>query len=119
MEAMQLETVLGVSVPSAHCTAWHPSSPGVLAYAAGAVVVLYDVSRRRQLRHLRSPSSSKVINCLTFSPDGNFVVGGERGNSPAALVWDLRSGACVKELVGHFHGVGSLAFSPDGACLGL
>jgi WD40 repeat protein len=52
------------------------------------------------------------IFCVAFSPDGNQVASGS--HSYEVQLWDLKTGAVVKEFKGHTRFVRSVAFSPDG-----
>ncbi|KAG2448626.1 hypothetical protein HYH02_006514 [Chlamydomonas schloesseri] len=127
------------ALPSASgALAHHPNVPGLLAYAAGANVVLYDSHAKQQTAFFSSkPSASssrrglaagaatagvaaggRPFACLAFSRDGVYLAAGERGgNSPELLVWEVSSGRCLTALRGHRHGVGSVEFSVDGRLL--
>ncbi|CAM9682868.1 unnamed protein product, partial [Ectocarpus sp. 8 AP-2014] len=85
---------------------------GDVAYPAGCVVVIYQPRRNRQFRYFRA---SKTVSCLAFSRDGGMLVVGERGHQPSATVWNLATGAVVRELAGgHRFGIGCISFTPSG-----
>jgi WD40 repeat protein len=50
------------------------------------------------------------VNCVTFTPDGKYVLTG----GTAVKVWDPASGACLKTFEGHADEIYSVAVSPDG-----
>ncbi|CAM9833913.1 unnamed protein product [Lampetra planeri] len=112
-----LEVVLGVTAGPA-AFGCNPTS-GVVAYAAGCVVVLLDPSTGEQ-RHIINPAR-KPITALAFSPDGAHLATGEAGAAPCICVWRLLlqgEWSSVAVLgVGHQHGVACTAFSPDGRLL--
>lgn len=109
---MHLERVIGLC-PHPNGLAHSPSGL-VVAYCAGAVVVLYDAKAGKQLSFLRAASSNKPFICVAFSSDGAHVAAGESGSHPSVVVWDASSGICIAELKAHKHGVASVCFSPSG-----
>ena len=116
--ALVLERVIGAGVASTSSLAQHPTQPGVVAYCCGALVVLYDYNRKQQLSFLRSrKSGGHPLATLAFSPDGGYLAVGERAPIPEIVVFITSgSGRCIQTLKGqHKHGIGSLAFSADGA----
>jgi len=52
---------------------------------------------------------------VSFSPDGKFVVTGER--SGTAKLWNVESGLEMRTLKGSQGGLVSLCFNPDGNIL--
>ena len=53
------------------------------------------------------------INCLSYSPDGCYIITGSRDGE--IRVWDAATGATVdSHLGGHMCGVTSIAYSPNG-----
>ncbi|KAF9142242.1 mitogen-activated protein kinase binding protein 1 [Mortierella sp. GBA39] len=65
-----------------------------------------------------NPSSNKnvkpkLISCLSFSPDGQFLAIGETGHQPRTLIWEVASQSLVGELQGHKFGVQAVQFSPN------
>ncbi|KAJ8569325.1 hypothetical protein ON010_g5936 [Phytophthora cinnamomi] len=87
---------------------------GELAYAAGCIVVIYNLRRNKQVRYYRV---DKSVACLSFSPNGQFLAIGERGYLPAITIWDGTDGTLCAELQRHQYGVACLAFSQDGRFL--
>ncbi|KAF8984818.1 mitogen-activated protein kinase binding protein 1 [Entomortierella lignicola] len=55
----------------------------------------------------------KLISCLSFSPDGQFLAVGETGHQPRIMIWEVSSQTLVGELHGHKFGVQAVQFSPN------
>jgi WD40 repeat protein len=53
-----------------------------------------------------------LVNSVTFSPNGTQDVSGSHDKT--VRLWDATTGAQVKTLEGHLHGITSVAFSPNG-----
>uniref|UniRef100_A0A4X2KCU5 Mitogen-activated protein kinase binding protein 1 n=1 Tax=Vombatus ursinus TaxID=29139 RepID=A0A4X2KCU5_VOMUR len=70
-----LEKVLGITVSGGRGLACDPRS-GLVAYPAGCVVVLFNPRKHKQHHILNS--SRKTITALAFSPDGKYLVTGEK-----------------------------------------
>ena len=49
---------------------------------------------------------------VAFSPDGKYVLTGSEDKT--ARLWDLKTGAVVRQFSGHSQGLTAVAFSPDG-----
>ncbi|KAG1693677.1 hypothetical protein DVH05_023079 [Phytophthora capsici] len=108
-----LERVLGLTALSNAQVAVNPVS-GELAYAAGCIVVVYNLRRNKQVRYYRV---DKNVSCLCFSPNGQFLAIGEKGYLPAITIWDGTDGTLCAELQRHQYGVACMAFSQDGRFL--
>ncbi|KAL3660080.1 hypothetical protein V7S43_015002 [Phytophthora oleae] len=108
-----LERVLGLTALSNVQVAVNPAS-GELAYAAGCIVVVYNLRRNKQVRYYRV---DKNVACLCFSPNGQFLAIGEKGYLPAITIWDGTDGTLCAELQRHQYGVACMAFSQDGRFL--
>ncbi|KAG3035342.1 Mitogen-activated protein kinase-binding protein 1 [Phytophthora cactorum] len=108
-----LERVLGLTALSNAQVAVNPAS-GELAYAAGCIVVIYNLRRNKQVRYYRV---DKSVSCLCFSPNGQFLAIGEKGYLPAITIWDGTDGTLCAELQRHQYGVACMAFSQDGRFL--
>ncbi|CAM9266437.1 unnamed protein product [Ectocarpus sp. 12 AP-2014] len=109
--ALTLDRVIGQTCLHNSALAVNPIT-GDVAYPAGCVVVIYQPRRNRQFRYFRA---SKTVSCLAFSRDGGMLVVGERGHQPSATVWNLATGAVVRELAGgHRFGIGCISFTPSG-----
>lgn len=63
-----------------------------------------------KLVEVGSLKDSDWINCVTFTPDGKYVVTG----GSAVKVWDPATGACLKTFEGHTDEIYSVGVSPDG-----
>ncbi|ETM38698.1 hypothetical protein L914_15079, partial [Phytophthora nicotianae] len=108
-----LERVLGLTALSNAQVAVNPAS-GELAYAAGCIVVIYNLRRNKQVRYYRV---DKSVSCLCFSPNGQFLAIGEKGYLPAITIWDGTDGTLCAELQRHQYGVACMTFSQDGRFL--
>uniref|UniRef100_A0A3B5B7Z3 MABP1/WDR62 first WD40 domain-containing protein n=1 Tax=Stegastes partitus TaxID=144197 RepID=A0A3B5B7Z3_9TELE len=106
-----LEKVLGITTSGNSALACDPRS-GLVAYAAGCVVVLLNPRKNKQ--HHIINTSRKTITALSFSPDGKYLVTGESGHLPAVRLWDVAERRQVAELQKHKYGVSCVAFSPSG-----
>ncbi|XP_054871641.1 mitogen-activated protein kinase-binding protein 1-like isoform X2 [Amphiprion ocellaris] len=106
-----LEKVLGITTSGNSSLACDPRS-GLVAYAAGCVVVLLNPRKNRQ--HHIINTSRKTITALSFSPDGKYLVTGESGHLPAVRLWDVAERRQVAELQKHKYGISCVAFSPSG-----
>ncbi|TYZ67178.1 hypothetical protein PybrP1_001672 [[Pythium] brassicae (nom. inval.)] len=110
---LTLERVLGVTSLSNAMVAVNPAT-GETAYAAGCIVVIYNLRRNKQVRYYRV---EKSVACLCFSPSGQFLAIGEKGYAPAITIWDGADGTLRAELQRHKFGVACMAFSRDGRFL--
>ena len=110
--SLRLAKVIGFT----HTTpASHPSQPGLLAYTAGNIVVLYDSNSRKQVRFFLAKGA---VSCVAFSRSGLYLAGGGDGTSPEISIWDVKNGQQVQALKGgHKYGVSSVGFSGDGKLL--
>nr|MDZ8288938.1 WD40 repeat domain-containing protein [Nostoc sp. ChiSLP01] len=52
------------------------------------------------------------VNCLAFSPDGNFIASGSSDST--ICLWNINGNPTAQFLLGHEQEVNCLAFSPDG-----
>ncbi|TMW68365.1 hypothetical protein Poli38472_005833 [Pythium oligandrum] len=110
---LTLERVLGVTSLSNAAVAVNPAT-GEIAYAAGCIVVIYNLRRNKQVRYYRV---EKTVSCLCFSPNGQYLAIGEKGYLPAITIWDGTDGTLCAELQRHKYGVACMAFSRDGRYL--
>ncbi|KAJ1462564.1 quinon protein alcohol dehydrogenase-like superfamily [Pelagophyceae sp. CCMP2097] len=108
---LQLGKVLGLTTRHNAALAVHPKS-GEIAYAAGAVVVVYSARKNRQTKHYVAQAA---LACCAFSHDGVLLAAGERGPAALVWVWNTASGLVLASLKAHRGGVGSLSFSPTEA----
>lgn len=110
---LTLERVLGVTALSNAMMSVNPVS-GEIAYAAGCIVVIYNLRRNKQVQYYRV---DKCVSCLCFSPNGQYLAIGEKGYMPAITIWDGSNGSLCAELQLHKFGVTCMAFSRDGSLL--
>ncbi len=66
---------------------------------------------------LDSISPAAFLECVTFSPDGRFVLGGEGWPFFTARLWDARDGKELRVFDGHAAPVNSIAFSATGTSI--
>jgi WD40 repeat protein/serine/threonine protein kinase len=85
--------------------AFHPADER-LATAADDVK-LWD---RRTAKKLFALPESKGCRCIAFSPDGQRIAGGKKGE---VKVWDVRTGQILHSLGGFGNVTSAMAFSPD------
>ncbi|XP_026514643.1 WD repeat-containing protein 62 isoform X2 [Terrapene carolina triunguis] len=74
-EAVMLEKVLGITTQTSSGLACDPNT-GQIAYPTGCVVVILNPQKNKQ-RHIFN-TSRKTLSALSFSPDGKFIVTGEK-----------------------------------------
>ena len=108
-EPLKLETIIGLTTlnnAALSCS----SQTGETFYAAGCVVVRYNVDENKQKGFYKV---SKAVSCLTISSNGRLLAVGERGHSPSCIIFDVNTGNILANFKEHKHGIGSSAFSPD------
>lgn len=74
----------------------------------------WQISTIAVWKTLRAPN---IVTCVAVSPDGLTVASGSDNES--AILWEVSTGRQRKTLSGHFGGVVSLSFSPDGQTLAV
>uniref|UniRef100_A0A7M5WY06 MABP1/WDR62 second WD40 domain-containing protein n=1 Tax=Clytia hemisphaerica TaxID=252671 RepID=A0A7M5WY06_9CNID len=114
-DKVTLKHILGLTTTNTNGLASNPTS-GIIAYPAGCVIVLYNTKTNIQ-KHILNPDK-KTITCVSFSPDGRYLVSGESGQQPSVRVWDLNENLSqVAELRGHKSGINAVEFSPNNKLL--
>lgn len=78
-----------------------------------AEVIIWEVKTGNSIKKIEA--FDKGLEALSFSPDGKYLVTGERG--PKASLWNIPSGDLVKTFEGHKYWVSHASFSPDGKYL--
>ena len=111
--ALKLERAIGLTSLSNSSFCSSPTS-GDVFYASGCFVVKYNPEENKQKGFYKS---SKAISSISISQDGKFLAVGERGQSPCVTVWSVDTFEVIATLSAHKHGVGCMAFSPDGRYL--
>ncbi len=87
----------------------------LIFYAAGNVVVAYSTHDNEQKSFYAT--TGKPVASVAVTGNGRYLAIGERGHLPSIVIWDLIKHQQVITLSGHKHGVGCLAFSPNGRYL--
>jgi WD40 repeat protein len=96
-----------------------------VATSAGKKLHLWDAASGRKLHEIEHPA---MVWGVAFSPDGARVATGTGGTPIGQIaeqrvpvaddntlrLWDAAEGKLVREMKGHTHSVGAIAFSPDG-----
>lgn len=75
---------------------------------------LWDIEGQQCRKQLRSDNDRRLTG-ITFSPDGQAIVGGSLDST--LKVWDAPSGKSLPALRGHRHRTLAVVFSPDGRTL--
>ncbi|CAG9531001.1 unnamed protein product [Cercopithifilaria johnstoni] len=113
----KLERVLG-------CTAISRSSvsvddnKGIVAYPAGATVILYNPRNNAQAHLIGTTKNS--ITCLSFSLCGRYIATGETGHEPRLRVWELYDAkgqfafTQIVDIKHHQLGISCVRFTPNG-----
>ena len=86
----------------------------VYSFQPPGEVVLWDAISGEETLRLRCDESS--VECISFSPDGNFLASG--GADATVRIWDLATSKEVLLLRGIDSGFTDVAFSPDGTLIG-
>lgn len=86
---------------------------GVFYTEETSYVRVWDVNTGHSLHTFRG--NDEIINCVSFSPDGNKIVTTSMRGS--IRIWDVFSGECVKILKGHPFASACPTYSPDGKCI--
>lgn len=117
MHMAKLERVLG-------CTAVSRSSvsvddiKGIVAYPAGATVILYNPRNNAQAHLIGTTKNS--ITCLSFSFCGRYIATGEAGHEPRLRVWELYDAkgqfafTQIVDIKHHQLGISCVRFTPNG-----
>jgi WD40 repeat protein len=92
--------------------AFSPDGKLLAGHGSGRGAWLFDLQARTIKRRLETEDE---IKSLAFSPDGKLPAAGDDHN--AITLWDVASGAQVRQMKEHEGTVTSLAFSPDGKLL--
>jgi WD40 repeat protein len=77
-----------------------------------AVLVPLSEDAAQELEVVVQRGHSKTIQCISFSPDGNFVVTGSADHT--ARIWDTRTGKEIRTFKHHLDEVPSAVYAPDG-----
>lgn len=78
--------------------------------ADGRAIILWDAQTGDLVRGFEGLTAR--VSALSFSPDGQFVLGGAWDGS--LVIWNRDTGELVRRFEGHTAGVLDAAFSPDG-----
>lgn len=112
--------------PFASALALSPDGITLATGSGNGHVALWDLTLRRDWKHpleqnpsgwrpLGNHAKDKLINSVSFSPDGKFLASGSQ--DATIKLWEVDSGRRLGTLLGHSHVVNSVAFRPDGKML--
>jgi WD40 repeat protein/class 3 adenylate cyclase len=76
----------------------------------GSTANLWDINTGQKISDFPFDAGFPVAD-VTFSPDGNFLLTGNRDGS--AYLWNVKTGSEVQKFVGHTGSVFAVTFSPD------
>jgi hypothetical protein len=90
-----------------------------LATADVANIRLYDLAEDSKVRILATKERKRRVQCLAFSPDGQFLAVGRAAvkNIAEVEIWDIKTGVLRHTWRQHSAHVTCLAFSVDGKVL--
>lgn len=94
--------------------AFSPKKP-LLAIATLNGTKLVNLDKNGEFNDISLDNLKVRGKTLTFSPNGNFLLGGDRNSG--IVLWDINSGDRVLTLNGHTNDIETLVFSDDGKML--
>jgi len=109
--SLELERILGLTTLNNSSLLTAKNS---VVYVAGCVAVRHSIDDSKQKQFFQA---QHAIACIALTADENYLAVGERGHNPKILIFEVSSGKLVVSLENHKHGIGSMAFSPDGRYL--
>uniref|UniRef100_A0A915PYL5 Anaphase-promoting complex subunit 4-like WD40 domain-containing protein n=1 Tax=Setaria digitata TaxID=48799 RepID=A0A915PYL5_9BILA len=113
----KLERVLGCTVISRSSVSVDDNR-GIVAYPAGATVILYNPRNNAQAHLIGTTKNS--ITCLSFSLCGRYIATGETGHEPRIRVWELYDPkgqfafTQIVDIKHHQLGINCVRFTPNG-----
>lgn len=111
VEPLELERVLGHTCASNVSAAYNPAAPSEFAYTAGSAIVVFDQRSGVQKRFLKGRRGHE-IHAVAYSPEGEWIIAGEKGAGAAVLVWSAATGHKIATIVGHAGTVTAVKASP-------
>ena len=93
--------------------AFSPDGRHIATSGANGPIILWETATRREVRRFEAWESEGMW-CVRFSPDGRLLAGSQ---DKRVGLWDIHTGALVRELPRAGSHVLSLTFSPDGRLL--
>ncbi|KAF9069452.1 hypothetical protein BDP27DRAFT_1420914 [Rhodocollybia butyracea] len=104
-----------------------PDSCQIVSGGADGTILLWDTTTGQQLTQLKGhrltdTDTSPWIECLAFSPDGRYIIGGSTchdHSSSSLYQWDVKSGHQCRMLKDNLTRLSCVAFSPDGRRLAV
>ena len=112
------DTEAGLKIHSYKCLSTFPAySQIILSHdeskiiaATPSAIILWDAVSENYWKTLGGHSDA--ITCLSYSPDGLFVISGS--NDSTAVLWDIKNHKEIHRLAGHTNRICAVSFSPDG-----
>ncbi|NJM56105.1 MAG: WD40 repeat domain-containing protein, partial [Verrucomicrobiae bacterium] len=90
------------------------SGGGRSANGGDTALRVWDVTTRTIVRTLGGPGNGHTgyVTSIAFAPDGRTAV--SAASDATILLWDIETGAMLRQFAGHSDSVSSVAFAPDG-----
>jgi WD40 repeat protein len=79
-------------------------------------VQVWDIQTGKVTLRLNILAPDPLLNRVTFSPDGQYILTAH-GNPSVARLWGAKTGREIRQFAGHMFSVNRAVFSPDGKYL--
>ena len=86
-----------------------PNGRQLASFAYDSTIKIWDTTSGQLIRTITSD-----VDSITFSPDGNIILGTSSDKGFALKIWNITNGSEIRSLVGHTNTVWSITYSPDG-----
>jgi WD40 repeat protein len=103
--------------------AFHPRGTQLATAETSREIFLAELPTGKEIRRLKFPKDTEQVTSwatsVAFSPDGETIIGATGGTSPhqpgKIALWNLETGACLREFTGHGKSVWRVVFDRDGS----